>query len=101
VRKVLQRHSLPGADMKPKPFANSPARAVAWKSTDIEAYLRGILKAAGEDPSVVPTEPFHLQRLPKVIAKVALGERTIYRRIAAGQFPKPIAIDGAAAARAA
>jgi predicted DNA-binding transcriptional regulator AlpA len=87
--------------MRPKPFANSPARAVAWKSTDIIEFQRKIIAAAGEDPAVVPDEPFRFLRLRQVIDKVGLGERTIYRRIAAGVFPKPVAIDAAASVRAA
>jgi len=39
-------------------------------------------------------QPARLLRLPEVTARVALGRTTIYDRVAAGTFPRPVAIGG-------
>lgn len=86
--------------MKSKPM-NSPARAVAWRSDDVNRYLRRILGAAGQDPSAVVDGPFRLLRLAEVLQIVGLSERSLYRRISLGEFPRGIPIDSAASAAAA
>lgn len=73
----------------------SRPRAVAWPSGSIIDWQRRCLSDAGQDPSVVPDEPFRFLRLPEVRKRVGLSTPTIYRHIAAGRFPRPVRIDGA------
>lgn len=68
-------------------------RSVAWPSTVITAWIRERVVASGGDPAVVPDEPFTMLRRPEVQRRVGLSGPTIYRRIKAGTFPAPIALD--------
>ena len=57
--------------------------------------MRDCVIAAGGDPSVIPdNEPPRLLRLREVEERVGLRASTIYERIAAGTFPRPILISG-------
>lgn len=76
-------------------------RAVAWLSPDIIAWQRQCLIDAGQDPSIVPDEPFRFLRLPEVVERVGLSVPTIYRKIADGKFPKSVRIDRGGVQRAA
>jgi predicted DNA-binding transcriptional regulator AlpA len=70
-------------------------RAVAWPSPLVTNWQRERLAAADQHACIVPDEPFRFLRLPEVRAKVGLSTSTIYRLMAAGQFPRPIPIDRA------
>lgn len=71
-----------------------PLRAVAWTSTSITGWLRDCLTAAGQNPGEAPDEPFRFLRLPDVKARVGLSTSTIYRKVAAKEFPAPVPLDG-------
>jgi predicted DNA-binding transcriptional regulator AlpA len=70
-------------------------RAVAWPSPLVTNWQRERLASAAQNTSIVPDEPFRFLRLPEVRSRVGLSTSTIYRLMAAGQFPKPIPIDRA------
>lgn len=76
-----------------------PARAVAWASTDVIAWMRARVAAAGGDPAAVPDEPFHFVRLRELKRRVGLSSSTIYVKMAAGEFPRAIALGGADTSR--
>lgn len=64
---------------------------VAWTNKDINNWIRERIIASGLDGSVVPDdEPFRVLKLKDVMERTQLGRSTIYRQIAAGNFPKPI-----------
>jgi predicted DNA-binding transcriptional regulator AlpA len=69
------------------------SRCVRWKSPDITQKQREILRDAGQDPSVVPDEPFRFLALPEVRARFSLSTSSIYRAMAAGKFPRPVSLD--------
>jgi predicted DNA-binding transcriptional regulator AlpA len=71
-----------------------PARAVAWASTDITRWMREQIAAAGGDPSSVPDEEFRFIRLRELKRRVGLGHSSIYRKIAAGEFPRSVTLGG-------
>jgi len=83
------------------PNLSETPRVVGWPNTAVLAYMRALNVAAGLDASSVPDEPFSHWRWPEVVRRTGLSVTTIQRRMRAGQFPKPISIDHAAAARAA
>ncbi|MBY4598936.1 AlpA family transcriptional regulator [bacterium BD-1] len=37
-----------------------------------------------------PTNAAHLERLPSVLARTGLSRSTIYKKVADGQFPRPV-----------
>lgn len=78
-----------------------PSRAVAWTTTSLTQWMRALIVASGGNPSEVPDEPFRLVRMTEVAGRVGLHPATIYRRIAAGTFPSPIALGGEEVRRAA
>lgn len=47
------------------------------------------------DPVVMPGDD-RILRLPAVEARVGLSRATIYRRVAAGDFPRPVPLGGKA-----
>jgi hypothetical protein len=57
--------------------------------------MRAQVAAAGGDPSIVPDEPFHFIRLKELTRRVGLGHSSIYRKMAAGEFPRPVLLGGA------
>jgi Prophage CP4-57 regulatory protein (AlpA) len=61
-----------------------------WESPVITEWLRGQQVAAGRDPSLVKEEGFRYLRLPDVRRLTSLSKTSIYRRIAAGSFPRPM-----------
>ena len=69
-----------------------PCRAVAWPSPQVIDWLRARL-AAAELTHLVPDEPFRLWRLREVVHRTGLSASTIYRLMAAGNFPRPVRID--------
>lgn len=71
-----------------------PARAVAWPSSAVIAWMRDRLAAAGGDPSSIPDEPFRYWRLPEVEQRVGVRRSTVYRWIASRQFPAPLTLAG-------
>ena len=83
--------------------APSP-RAVAWRLPQIIAYVREMLVQNGADRAEAerefPDEPPRFIKLPEVMRYTSLGEATIYRRMLAGTFPRPIRTDVAAAPKA-
>ncbi|HEX4242515.1 MAG TPA: AlpA family phage regulatory protein [Steroidobacteraceae bacterium] len=70
------------------------ARAVAWNSAAVIAWMRARMAAAGADPAAITDEPVRFMRLPEVRERVGLSTATVYRLVAADKFPKPFAIDG-------
>jgi len=42
-------------------------------------------------PSITPASP-RIERLPAVLARVGLGRSSLYAAVAAGTFPRPIAL---------
>jgi predicted DNA-binding transcriptional regulator AlpA len=40
----------------------------------------------------VPTEPYHIKRVPAIKERYGFSTATLYRRIKDGTFPKPIAL---------
>ena len=64
--------------------------AVGWPSPVIEAWDREHLRTNGLDPAQVPTEPYHIKRVPAIKQRYGWSTPTLYRRIKDGSFPKPI-----------
>jgi predicted DNA-binding transcriptional regulator AlpA len=64
----------------------------AWKSTDIDDWQKKQLIAAGDNPSIVKDDQLRFLRLRHVIERSGLSKSAIYRGIAAGKFPAPIAL---------
>jgi predicted DNA-binding transcriptional regulator AlpA len=62
---------------------------VALLSTDIVAWQRAQLAAAGQDPSQIADGPFRFLHLREVKDRCGLSKSSIYRGIAAGRFPAP------------
>jgi hypothetical protein len=60
-----------------------------WINTGLIDYLRANMIAAGQDGSLIKDEPQRVVRLPEVQKMTTLSKSAIYRRIAAGTFPKP------------
>jgi predicted DNA-binding transcriptional regulator AlpA len=52
--------------------------------------MRDRVVQAGGDPSLVPDEDFRFLRLREVEARVGLRRSSLYRRIAAKEFPAPV-----------
>ena len=70
------------------------ARAVAWTNASIIEWQRRRLAEAGHDPTSVPDEPcFRFLRLPEVLKRTGLSTSSLYRAIAADQFPPGVPID--------
>ncbi len=84
--KAQRSSNSPGNGLRP--------RCVRWTSIQIVQVQRQMLIAAGQDPSVVPDEPFRFIKLPEVRERLGLSTASIYRAMAAGKIPRPIAIDG-------
>jgi predicted DNA-binding transcriptional regulator AlpA len=76
---------------------SSRPRAVAWANTDVIAWMRAQVAAAGGDPSTVPDEQYRFIRLPELKRLVGLSSSTIYRLMAEeeGKFPRPVLLGGA------
>ena len=72
-------------------------RAVAWPSTAVIAWMRDRVTASGGDPALIPDEPAALWRLRTVMERTGLARPTLYRLVAAGQFPKSVRLSSAAA----
>jgi predicted DNA-binding transcriptional regulator AlpA len=70
-------------------------RAVAWVSSEIIAWMRSRVAASGGDPSCIPDEPVSFLRLREVVKRTGMARATIYRRVADGQFPKPLTLRAA------
>jgi predicted DNA-binding transcriptional regulator AlpA len=52
--------------------------------------MRERVRSSGGDPDMIADEPAALWRLPKVMERTSLSRATLYRLIAAGQFPKGV-----------
>jgi predicted DNA-binding transcriptional regulator AlpA len=61
----------------------------AWKSSDIDNWIRNQIIASGQDGSIVKDEPLRILKLREVIERTRLSKSSIYRQIAAGRFPPP------------
>jgi predicted DNA-binding transcriptional regulator AlpA len=68
-------------------------RCVRWTTAAIAEWQRKLLRDGGQDPSIVPDEPFRFLALPEVKSRVGLSTSSIYRAMAAGTFPRPVPID--------
>lgn len=66
--------------------------AVGWPSPIVEEWDRRQFTLNGLDPALVPTEPFHIKRVPAVKERYGWSTATLYRRIKDGSFPKPISL---------
>ena len=73
-----------------KKSAKPPCRATGVPSTNIVNYVREQVEAAGGDPADVPDVPFHMMRMPEIVRFVGLSRASIYRRMARGEFPRPV-----------
>jgi len=80
---------MPSKKFSQIPMGDRP-RTVRWTSTSIIEWQRWVLRQAGQDPAVVPDEPFQLLALPEVKRRVALSTSTIYRAMSAEKFPRPV-----------
>lgn len=65
-------------------------RAVAWISTEVIHWLRARVRASGGDPTAIPDEPSAMWRIPEVERRTGLSRATVYRMVAAGEFPNAI-----------
>jgi len=70
-------------------------RAVAWTSGEVIGWMRSRVLASGGDPSCIPDEPTSFWRLKEVVKRTGMARATIYRRVADGQFPKPLTLRAA------
>ena len=66
---------------------------VRWTTAQIIEFQRKVLREAGQDPSLVPDEPFRFLALKDVKTRLSLSTTTIYRAMRAGKFPRPVALD--------
>lgn len=71
----------------------SKRRAVRWPSTQIVEFQRSVLRDAGQNPAMVPDEPFRMLRIAEVEERLGIGEASIYRAMRAGKFPRPVTLD--------
>jgi len=77
-------------------------RAVAWLSTAVVGWMRERVIASGGNGADIPDiSPARFLRRPEVCLLTGLSCSSLYRMIASAEFPRPIAIDRAAACRAA
>ncbi len=67
-------------------------RAVAWPSSEVLAWMRRRVVASGGDPSCIPDEPVSFWRLKEIVRRTGMSRATVYRRVADGQFPKPLTL---------
>ena len=72
--------------------ANRP-RTVRWNSVAIIEWQRQQLRDGGQDPTIVPDEPFRFIALKELRVRLSLSPATIYRAMAVGKFPRPIALN--------
>jgi predicted DNA-binding transcriptional regulator AlpA len=70
-------------------------RAIAWPSSEVLAWMRSRVVASGGDPSIIPDEPVSFWRMPEIVKRTGMCRATIYRRVADGQFPKPLTLRAA------
>ncbi len=64
---------------------------VAWESSEVIAWMRSRVVASGGNPSWIPDEPVSVWGFSEVVKRTGMGNlATIYRRVADGQFPKPL-----------
>ena len=78
------------------------SRAVAWPSPVIVRVMREFIIAAGGDPIDIPEiTPARFLRLPEVRQLMGISTSSLYRMMAAGEFPRPVPIDRAASRRVA
>ncbi len=86
--------SIVAASRNPSP----QARAVAWTSASVTAWMREQVIAGGGNPDDVPDiTPARFLRAPEVLRLCGLSISTLYRMTAVGAFPKPLRIDRASA----
>ena len=83
---------MPTKRLKKIPSADRP-RCVRWPSPVITEWQRKLLRDSGQDPAIVPDEPFRFLALPEVKSRVGLSTSSIYRAMTAGTFPRPVPID--------
>ena len=75
-------------------FTDSP-RAVRWPSPRVVEWLRARITASGGDPAEVPETSFKLLPLATVREMTGLSTSSIYRMMAAGEFPRAVPVDRA------
>jgi predicted DNA-binding transcriptional regulator AlpA len=81
-------------------LAESP-RAVRWPSPAVVNWLRDRVVAANGDSSQIPDMPFRFLKLAAVREMTGLSTSTLYRMMAAGEFPRAVPVDRAAVVRSA
>ena len=72
--------------------AGERSRTVRWTSPAIVEWQRQQLRYSGQDPAIVPDEPFRFIALKELRLKLSLSPATIYRAMAAGKFPRPVTL---------
>jgi predicted DNA-binding transcriptional regulator AlpA len=70
------------------------AQLVRWTTSQIIEFQRRILRDGGQDPGLIPDEPFRFIALPELRSRLSLSTTTIYRAMAAGKLPRPVTLDG-------
>jgi predicted DNA-binding transcriptional regulator AlpA len=73
---------------------------VRWTSPQVIEFQRQILRDGGQDPSLIPDEPFRFIALPELRSRLSLSTTTIYRAMAAGKLPRPVKLNGLTVAAA-
>ncbi len=81
------------SNVSTSPGAGDRPRTVRWTSPAIVEWQRQQLRDSGQDPAIVPDEPFRFIALKELRLKLSLSPATIYRAMAAGKFPRPITLN--------
>jgi len=79
----------------PAKYLKDVPRAVRWPSTTVLNWVRARIAAAGGDPGDVPEMSFRLLPLTAVRELTGLSTSTLYRMMAAQEFPRPVPVDRA------
>jgi predicted DNA-binding transcriptional regulator AlpA len=72
-------------------------RAVRWPSTSVLNWVRARIVAGGGNPDDVPEMSFRLLPLAAVRELTGLSTSSLYRMMAAEEFPRAIPVDRASA----
>lgn len=79
-----------------KPLGRPSIRkgAIGWPSTVVAKWLRERIAESGNDPSVVPDEPFRFMRTDEVLRVTGFSRSGLIRKIQLGRFPKATLLRG-------